>query len=194
MDEQTFEIVGEDPRRIHWEENGLSIDVKSNSLCSTQKYEFSIKCLNGCAFKVSNDTDEFVSAIYAFCSLEKEAPSLKEQVIVQIQHCVTLESESQAQYLSFVSGETSVDIAKMQWKLDRLDGGNFPVCGYQKCTGEIEIDLQKCFAVAIVKHVAPPSLNYASSSDSEDYMTCESDDYITGKYLKLFNCTKCVMK
>ena len=187
MDEQTFEIVGENPRRIHWEGNGLSIDVQSNSLCSTQKYEFSMKCLNGCAFKLSNDTDEFVSAIYAFSSLKKEAPSLKKPVIVQIQHCVTLESESQAQYLSFVSGETSVDIEKMQWKLNHLDGGNFPFCGYQKRTGEIEIDLQKCFAVAIVKHVAPPSS--LSSSDSEDYMSCESDDDITGKYLKVFNCT-----
>ena len=181
MEEKTYEIEGGKPYRIHCEENGLSIDVQSNSLCSTQKYEFSLKCVPGCGFELPNDTDELVSALYVFCSLHEKAPTLKKPVKVRIQHCITLESKSQAEYLSFVSVET-VDIDKMHWKLNHyIDGGKFPISGSQKNTGEIEIDLQKCFALAIVKHVAPPSLNCASSSDSQDYMTCESDDDITGK-------------
>ena len=193
IEEKTYEIEGEKPCRIHCEENGLCIDVQSNSLRSTQKYEFRMKCLAGCGFELPNDTDELVSALYVFCSLNEKAPTLQKPVKVRIQHCVTLESKSQAEYLSFVSVET-VDIDKMQLKLNHLDGGKFAISGSLKNTGEIEIDLQKCFAVAIVKHVAPPSPKCASSLGSEDYMTFESDDDITGKYLKVFNCTKCVLK
>ena len=94
------------------------MNIQQGSFPSSQVCEVAIKALVAGPFNFPEDV-ELVSAVY---SISFAKPLLK-PVELEIQHCVSLTREDQAEYLSFmISNKT--DAARCH-NLDLLEGGEF---------------------------------------------------------------------
>ena len=104
------------PCVIDWIEYGFSLHIQEGSLPASVNCEVSIKAVVGGSFIFPEGYDP-VSAVYAIAASEQLLKPAK----LELQHCVMLESEEQAQYLSFASAPVS---PSLEFRL--IDGGVFP--------------------------------------------------------------------
>ena len=96
--QKLFVIQGDLYQSFHWEECGLRLSCPKGCLSSPdEKCEVAIVALAGGQFKLPVGT-ELVSSIYAI-SVSK---TLLKPLTLELQHCVTLETQDQADSLKFV--------------------------------------------------------------------------------------------
>ena len=113
-----FYVYGDTYQSLNWDEYGFRMNIQQGSLPSSQVCEVAVKALVAGPFNFPEDV-ELVSAVY---SISFAKPLLK-PVELEIQHCVSLTREDQAQYLSFmISNKT--DAARCH-NFDLLEGGEF---------------------------------------------------------------------
>ena len=115
--EKLFQISGEFPQLLEWEEYGLRIQVPKGA--TSTPCDIAIKAIVAGQFEFPEGTD-LVSAVYAISVSKK----LTQPVILEMQHCVAISSEEQGQFLSFVRAKCNQPDLPYQFKL--LDGGSFP--------------------------------------------------------------------
>ena len=114
-----FHIHGKSAQSvIKWEEYGIRITIPQGAVLPSDTVQVTITALVGGDFIFPEDT-ELVSAVYAI-SLSK--PFL-EPVKLEIQHCVSIETSSHCDYLSF---STSTD-NQPPYQFDTVDGGEFSI-------------------------------------------------------------------
>ena len=96
--QKLFVIQGDNSQSFHWEECGLRLSCPKGALSSSvERCEVAIVALVGGQFKLPVGT-ELVSSIYAI-SVSK---TLLKPLTLELQHCVTLETQDQADSLKFV--------------------------------------------------------------------------------------------
>ena len=117
VSEKLFQISGEVPQLLEWEEYGLRIQVPKGA--TSTPCDIAIKAIVAGQFEFPEGTD-LVSAVYAISVSKK----LTQPVILEMQHCVAISSEEQGQLLSFVRAKCNQPDLPYQFKL--LDGGRFP--------------------------------------------------------------------
>uniref|UniRef100_A0A1X7T9G4 ZU5 domain-containing protein n=1 Tax=Amphimedon queenslandica TaxID=400682 RepID=A0A1X7T9G4_AMPQE len=114
----SFVIHGESTQSINWEEYGIRITIPQGAVLPSNTVQVTITALVGGDFIFPEDT-ELVSAVYAI-SLSK--PFI-EPVKLEIQHCVSIETSSHCNYLSF---STSIN-NQPPYQFDTVDGGEFSI-------------------------------------------------------------------
>ena len=103
---------------MNWYEYGFRMNIQQGSFPSSQVCEVAIKALVAGPFNFPEDV-ELVSAVY---SISFAKPLLK-PVELEIEHCVSLTREDQAEYLSFmISNKTD---AALCHSFNLLEGGEF---------------------------------------------------------------------
>ena len=115
--EKLFQISGDFPQLLEWEEYGLRIQVPMDA--TSTPCNVAIKAIVAGQFEFPEGTD-LVSAVYAISVSKK----LTQPVILEMQHCVAISSEEQGQFLSFVRAKCNQPDLPYQFKL--LDSGIFP--------------------------------------------------------------------
>ena len=95
-DKRSFLIQGDSSYLFNWEENGIIISVPQGTLSPTETSRVEVTVLVGGQFQLPEGT-ELVSAVYGI-SLSK--PLLK-PVKLEIQHCLHLVTQDDANCLSF---------------------------------------------------------------------------------------------
>ena len=113
-----FYIQGNKAQSLHWEEYGLRLYSHLNSISATDKCEVAITVLVGGHFKFPKRA-KLVSAIYAI----SVAKPLLKPLMLQIQHCVNLQTKSQANRLHFVRAPLSN--SRLPYVFTLLDRGQF---------------------------------------------------------------------
>ena len=115
--EKLFQISGEFPQLLEWEEYGLRIQVPKGA--TSIPCDIAIKAIVAGQFEFPEGTD-LVSAVYAISVSKK----LTQPVILEMQHCVAISSEEQGQFLSFVRAKCNQPDLPYLFKL--LENGIFP--------------------------------------------------------------------
>ena len=115
--EKLFQISGEFPQLLEWEEYGLRIQVPEGA--TSKPCDIAIKVIVAGQFEFPEDTD-LVSAVYAISVSKK----LIKPVMLEIQHCVAITREEQSRSLSFVRAQCNQPQLPYQFEL--LDNGTFP--------------------------------------------------------------------
>ena len=115
-----FKIQNNLPQVLNWEEYGLRITVPEGAISSSETTEVAITALVGGEFILPEDS-ELVSAVY---TISVSKPLLK-RVRLEIQHCVSIETHSHANYLSFVTSSSEC----CPFQFQSVDKGSFPVGG-----------------------------------------------------------------
>ena len=113
-----FKIQNNLPQLLNWEEYGLRITVPEGAVPTSETIEVAITALVGGEFILPEDL-ELVSAVY---TISVSKPLLK-PVLLEIQHCVSIQTHSHASYLSFVTSPS--DCSPFQFR--SIDKGSFPV-------------------------------------------------------------------
>ena len=112
-----FLIQGDHAHSLNWEEYGLKIGVLKGTLTSTETAEVVVVALVGGQFVFPENT-ELVSAVYAIFVSKPLLQPLK----LDIQHCVSIDTEEHSTYLSFATA-ANVDVIPYQFVLK--EGGQF---------------------------------------------------------------------
>ena len=115
-----FNIQNNLPQLFNWEEYGLRITVPEGAISSSETTEVAITALVGGEFILPEDS-ELVSAVY---TISVSKPLLK-PVLLEIQHCVSIESHSLVNYLSFVTSSSEC----CPFQFQSVDKGSFPAGG-----------------------------------------------------------------
>ena len=118
-----FKIQNNLPQVLNWEEYGLRIKVPEGAISSSETIEtveVAITALVGGEFILPEDS-ELVSAVY---TISVSKPLLK-PVQLEIQHCVSIETHSHANYLSFITSSSEC----CPFQFQSVDEGSFPVGG-----------------------------------------------------------------
>ena len=115
--EKLFQISGEFPQLLEWEEYGLRIQVPKGA--TSTPCDIAIKAIVAGQFKFPESTN-LVSAVYAISVSKK----LTQPVILEMQHCVAISSEEQGKFLSFVRAKCNQPDLPYKFKL--LKNGEFP--------------------------------------------------------------------
>ena len=118
VDEKLFQIIGQVPQLLEWEEYGLRIQVPKLKDATSTPCDIAIKAIVAGQFEFPEGTD-LVSAVYAISVSKK----LTQPVILEMQHCVAISSEKQGRFLSFVRAKCNQPNLPYQFEL--LDGGIF---------------------------------------------------------------------
>ena len=114
--EKLFEISGEFPQLLDWEEYGLRIQVPEGA--TSEPCDIAIKAIVAGQFEFPDGTD-LVSAIYAI-SVSKR---LTKPVMLEIQHCVAITREEQGRFLSFVRAQCNQP--QLPYQFEPLENGTF---------------------------------------------------------------------
>uniref|UniRef100_A0A1X7TD45 Uncharacterized protein n=1 Tax=Amphimedon queenslandica TaxID=400682 RepID=A0A1X7TD45_AMPQE len=114
-----FQFKTKLPQLLNWEEYGLRITVLEGAVIPSGTIEVAITALVGGEFILPEDS-ELVSAVY---TITVSKPLLK-PVLLEIQHCVSIETQPQADYLSFVTASSS---DRCPFKFQSVNEGSFPV-------------------------------------------------------------------
>ncbi|XP_019854499.1 PREDICTED: uncharacterized protein LOC105313471 [Amphimedon queenslandica] len=112
----SYLIHGESTQSVKWEEYGIRITIPQGAVLPSDTVKITIAALVGGDFIFPEDT-ELVSAVYAI-SLSK--PFL-EPVKLEIQHCVSIETSSHCNYLSFSTSTNN----QPPYQFNTVDGGEF---------------------------------------------------------------------
>ena len=115
-----FKIQNNLPQVLNWEEYGVRITVPEGAFPTSETIEVAITALVGGEFILPEDS-ELVSAVY---TISVSKPLLK-PVLLEIQHCVSLQTQSHANYLSFVTSSSN----NCPFQFQSVDEGSFPVGG-----------------------------------------------------------------
>ena len=102
---------------LNWEEYGLRIGILKGTLTSTETAEVAVVALVGGQFVFPENT-EVVSAVYAIFVSQPLLQPLR----LDIQHCVSIDTEEHSAYLSFAT-TANVDVIPYQFELK--EGGQF---------------------------------------------------------------------
>ena len=113
-----FCIQGNKAQSLHWEEYGFRLHSPLNSISPTDKCEVAITVLVGGHFKFPKRA-KLVSAVYAI----SVAKPLLKPLTLEIQHCVNLQTKSQANCLYFVRAPLSN--SRLPYEFTLLDRGQF---------------------------------------------------------------------
>ena len=116
--EKLFQISGEFPQLLEWEEYGLRIQVPKGA--TSAPCNIAIKAIVAGQFEFPEGTD-LVSAVYAI-SVSKR---LIHPVILEMQHCVAISSKEQGQFLSFVRANCK-QCEDLPYQFKLFNGGSFP--------------------------------------------------------------------
>ncbi|XP_019859060.1 PREDICTED: uncharacterized protein LOC109587263 [Amphimedon queenslandica] len=114
----SFLIHGGSTQSVNWEEYGIKITIPQGAVLPSDTVQVTITALVGGDFIFPEDT-ELVSAVYAI-NLSK--PFLK-PVKLEIQHCVSIETSSHCNYLSFATATNN----QPPYKFITVDGGEFSI-------------------------------------------------------------------
>ena len=115
--EKLFEISGEFPQLLDWEEYGLRIQVPEGA--TSEPCDIAIKAIVAGQFEFPEGTD-LVSAVYAIFVSKR----LTKPVMLEIQHCVSITREEQGRFLSFVRAQCNQP--QLPYQFEPLDNGTFP--------------------------------------------------------------------
>ena len=115
--ETMFYIDGESAQSHNWEEYGFRINVQQGTLPQYEVCEVVVKALVGGNFNFPEGC-HLITAVY----IVKIAKPLLLPIEVELQHCVSLTSEEQTKYLSFVVAGKD-ELANNDFEF--LDGGEF---------------------------------------------------------------------
>ena len=116
--EKLYLLQGDSPQICNWEEYGFQIQFQQNTLLSSATCEIGIQALVGGLFQLPPNT-ELVSAIYAVSF----AANVLRPVKIGIQHCVQLNNDDQAQYLSFAIAP--INPSTLPYNFEIFKGGTF---------------------------------------------------------------------
>ena len=117
-EKNSFLIHGGSTQSINWEEYGIRITVPQGAVLPSDTVQVTITALVGGDFIFPEDT-ELVSAVYAI-NLSK--PFL-EPVKLEIQHCVSIETASHCNCLSFSTATNN----QPPYEFNAVDGGEFSI-------------------------------------------------------------------
>ncbi|XP_019860328.1 PREDICTED: uncharacterized protein LOC109588620, partial [Amphimedon queenslandica] len=115
---KSFLIQNNLPQLLNWEEYGLRITVPEGAVSPSEINEVSITALVSGEFILPEDS-ELVSVVYI---ITVSKPLLK-PVLLEIQHCVSIETPSHASYLSFVTSPSN----QCPFDFQPVNKGSFPV-------------------------------------------------------------------
>ena len=118
-EKKLFYIQGNEAQSLYWEEYGLRIRISQNTLSSSEICEVAVTVLVGGHFKFPKGS-MLVSAIYEI-SIAK--PLLK-PLMLEIQHCVNLHTQAEANCLHFVRANLYPLTLPYEFT-QLLDGGEF---------------------------------------------------------------------
>ena len=117
-EKKLFYIQGNEDQSFYWEEYGLRLHSSQNTIFSSDTCEVAITVLIGGHFKFPKGT-KLVSAVY---DISVAKPLLK-PLTLEIQHCVNLQTQAQANCLHFATA--SFDSSNLPYQFTLLDGGQF---------------------------------------------------------------------
>ncbi|XP_019854498.1 PREDICTED: uncharacterized protein LOC105313470 [Amphimedon queenslandica] len=112
----SFLIHGGSTQSVNWEEYGIRITVPQGAVLPSDTVKITIAALVGGDFIFPEDT-ELVSAVYA---INTSKPFI-EPIKLEIQHCVSIETSSHCNYLSFSTSTNN----QPPYQFDTVDGGDF---------------------------------------------------------------------
>ena len=114
----SFLIHGGSTQSVNWEQYGIRITIPQGVVLASDTVQVTITALVGGDFIFPEDS-ELVSAVYAI-NLSK--PFI-EPVKLEIQHCVSIETASHCNYLSFSTSTNN----QPPYQFDPVNGGEFSI-------------------------------------------------------------------
>ena len=117
-EKKLFYIQGNEAQSFCWEEYGLRLHSSKNTTSLSDTCEVAITVLVGGHFKFPKGTT-LASAVYAI----SVAKPLLKPLTLEIQHCVNLQTQIQANCLHFV--RASLTPSTLPYEFTLLDGGQF---------------------------------------------------------------------
>uniref|UniRef100_A0A1X7TA01 Uncharacterized protein n=1 Tax=Amphimedon queenslandica TaxID=400682 RepID=A0A1X7TA01_AMPQE len=167
---KTFPIQN-NAQLLNWEEYGLRITVPEGVVPPSETIEVSITALVGGEFILPEDS-ELVSVVY---KITVSKPLLK-PVLLEIQHCVSIETQSHANCLRFVASSND----HCPFEFQTVDGkGSFPV---GERYGSILISKFSFLTIIteIIRGLFTLPLSSSSTSSNESTSTdLENESYLT---------------
>ena len=148
--EVLYSIRGSNAQSLDWSQWGLKLHFSENTVSNTAMSEVAIKVLVGGEF-IFPPGCQLISAVYAISS----AKNLEKYVKLEIQHCASLKSENQFQYLSFLRAPMKPGLLLFEFTL--VDGGVFSLDSQY---GSIILKPFSCL-IAIVKCAISAPLDLA---------------------------------
>ena len=118
-EKKLFYIQGSEAQSLYWEEYGLRIHISQDTVSLSEICEVAVTVLVGGHFKYPKES-MLVSAIYDI-SIAK--PLLK-PLMLEIQHCVNLHTQAEANCLHFVRANLHPSTLPYEFT-QLLDGGQF---------------------------------------------------------------------
>ena len=188
-----FYIKGNEAQSFYWEEYGLRLRSSQNTIYSTDRCEVVINVLFGGHFKFPKGT-MLASAVY---NISVTKPLLK-PLTLEIQHCVNIQTQAQANRLYFVRAPlTSI----LPYEFTLVNGGQFYPWN---CYGSIKCD--HFYAIGIVAMEPHGELDNEISNgneynelnineNKEEIAICEETNVATSdteKLNRVENCSKTV--
>ena len=158
-EKKVFYIEGNEAQSLYWEEYGLRIHLSQNTVSSPESCEVAVTVLVGGRFKFPKRS-VVVSAVY---NISIAKPLLK-PVTLEIQHCVNLRKQAEANCLHFVRAKLHPSTLSYEFT-ELLDGGQFyPERRY----GSISIISDDFSLVAIITEWNPTLENSNNKGSSDD--------------------------
>ena len=158
-EKKVFYIKGNEAQSLYWEEYGLRIHFSQNTVSSPEICKVSIAVLVGGHFKFPKRS-VVVSAVYGI-SIDK--PLLK-PLTLEIQHCVNLHMQAEANCLHFVRGNRHPSTLSYEFT-QLLDEGQFyPGNRY----GSISMIFDHFSLVAIITETNPTPENSDNEGSSDN--------------------------
>ena len=118
-EKKLFYIQGNEAQSLYWEEYGLRIHISEDTISSSEICEVAVTILVGGHFKFPKGS-MLVSAIY---NISIAKPLLK-PLMLEIQHCVNLHTQAEANCLHFVRAKLHPPTLPYEFT-QLLDGGEF---------------------------------------------------------------------
>ena len=158
-EKKVFYIKGNEAQSLYWEEYGLKIHFSQNTVSSPEVCKVAITVLVGGHFKFPKGS-VLVSAVYDI-SIGK---SLLKPLTLEIQHCVNLHMQAEANCLHFVGAIFHPQTQSYDFK-QLLDGGQFyPGNRY----GSIISDQFSLVAIIADWSATPENSDNEGSSDDKE--------------------------
>lgn len=124
--DELFTIYGDSRHRLDWDQYGFKMDIPQDSLKPTDSCDIRVKVAMSNKFTLPQDCI-LASTAYAI-SFSHE---LINPTTVELQHCVSLDTQTQCDYTSFVVADCSARKGPYVFKF--VDGGYFsPGSSYGK--------------------------------------------------------------
>ena len=162
-----FYIQGSYAQSLYWEEYGLRIHLSQNTVSLSEICEVAVTVLVGGHFKYPKES-MLVSAIYDI-SIAK--PLLK-PLMLEIQHCVNLHTQAEANCLHFVRANLHPSTLPYEFT-QLLDGGQFyPGSRYGSITSD---HLSPVAIVAEWNEQTQDNSDNEGSSDDEESNNSQED-------------------